>query len=249
MKRIGLIIVFIALSLRSAGVDLLLAAASETELQPLLDRLENKQIEKHAVWTCWTGTIDGRSLALALTEGDPLNSVAVTTLAIRSYQPKLIMTFGSARAHDPSLKPGDVVVSEKFAAFDGIFSPAQQLGAGSNALAWHKLAHPLMSPGELENYLETFPADRAAVSVALKLKGQRGRVGSGVLGSANQINREADRIAWLRTQWGTSCEDGESAHVAGCALLLGVPVVGLRVIDGREGEAAALVLQFLKLYP
>ena len=63
--------------------------------------------------------------------------------------------------------------------------------------------------------------------------------------SANQVNREADRLAYLRAQWGTSCEDGESAHIAGCALLLRTPVIGLRVIDGTDGEAAALVAQLL----
>lgn len=73
-----------------------------------------------------------------------------------------------------------------------------------------------------------------------------GRVVVGVLGSAGQINREADRLAWLHAQWGTSCEDGESAHVAGCAQLLGVPVFGLRVIDGAEGEAAGLAVKFLE---
>jgi adenosylhomocysteine nucleosidase len=66
------------------------------------------------------------------------------------------------------------------------------------------------------------------------------------LGSAGQVNRESDRIGWIRAQWGTSCEDGESAHVAGCAQLLGVPVVGWRVIDGADGEAAALVVPFLE---
>ena len=72
---------------------------------------------------------------------------------------------------------------------------------------------------------------------------------TGVLGSAHQINRETDRIAWLHREWGTSCEDGESAHVAGCALLLGVPAFGVRVIDGQPGEAAALVVQLVEVLP
>jgi hypothetical protein len=69
---------------------------------------------------------------------------------------------------------------------------------------------------------------------------------AGVVVSAPQINREADRIAYLHQLWKTSTEDTESAHVAGCASLLGVPVVGLRVIDGTPGEAAALAIQFLE---
>lgn len=82
--------------------------------------------------------------------------------------------------------------------------------------------------------------------MAKTLTAPRGKLTVGVLGSSAQVNREVDRVAWIRTQWGTSSEDGESAHIAGCAQLLGVPVIGLRVIDGADGEAARVTLNFLE---
>ena len=103
-----------------------------------------------------------------------------------------------------------------------------------------------MTPGEKETRQERFPADATILTAALELSAPRGRVRPGVLGSAHQVNREADRIAFLHTQWGTDTEDGESAHVAGCALLFGVPAFGLRVIDGQPGEAASLVLKLVE---
>lgn len=245
MKRAFLVIVLLVSGLQAAPVEVLLAATME-ELQPLLVRMPDKKMEKRASWQFWTGTLSGKSVALTCTEGGPLNAVAATTLAIRRYSPKLVITFGSARGHDPALQPGDVVVSEKFAAFDGMVSPHRDLGTGSSSLDWHRLPHPLMTAGEKENRIADFPADQAALAVAKKLTAPRGRIVTGVLGSAHQVNREADRIAWIRTQWGTSSEDAESAHVAGCALLLRVPAIGLRVIDGADGEAAALVAQFLE---
>ncbi len=39
-------------------------------------------------------------MVLTRTEGDPLNAVAATTLAVRRYSPKLVVTYGTARAHD-----------------------------------------------------------------------------------------------------------------------------------------------------
>lgn len=248
MIRLVLISLLLATGLRAAPVAVLLAA-TEAELQPLLAGLTDTRTEKLAAWQYWTGTLDGKTVVLTRTEGDPLNAVAATTLALRRYAPRLVVTFGPARAHDPALRPGDVVVSESFAAFDGMISPHRNLGAGSTPLAWYKLAHPLMTPGEKENRLERFPADGAALTAAQKLTAARGRLVTGVLGSANQVNREADRIEWLHAKWGTSCEDGESAHVAGCALLLGVPAIGVRVIDGTDGEAAALVRQLLQSLP
>lgn len=245
MKRLWIVFLLLAASLRSADTDLLLAATEE-ELRPLLAKLETSRAETRAGWQFWLGTLGGKTVVLTPTEGDPLNAVAATTLAIRRYSPKLVLTFGSARAHDPALRTGDVVLSREFTAFDGMISPHRDLGAGTAPLAWRKLHHPLMTPGEKESRQERFPADPATLAVAEKISAPRGRIVAGVLGSAHQINREADRIAFLRAQWGTSSEDGESAHIAGCALLLGVPAFGLRVIDGKPGEAAQLVLQLVE---
>jgi len=139
-----------------------------------------------------------------------------------------------------------VVVSQAFVAFDGVISDPLPLGGGINPLAWQRLPHAMMIPGEKEHYQVDFPADAAALARAEKLKPARGKLVAGVLGSANQVNREADRVAYIHKLWHTSSEDFESAHVAGCALLLGVPVIGLRVIDGTPEESAALAAQFLE---
>lgn len=232
-------------SIAGERVDVLLAASSEGELRPLLAKLQDPHQESRAAWEFWIGVLAGKRVVLTRTEGDPLNAVAATTLAIRRYSPKLIITFGSSRAHDPSLRPGDLLISGKFAAFDGIISAVVPLDGGSNSLSWQRLPHPLATLGEKETPEYFFPADASAVETAKTLLSPRGKVVVGVLGSSAQTNREADRIAWIRTQWNTSSEDGESAHIAGCAQLLGVPIIGLRVIDGEEGKAAAHVLDFL----
>ena len=225
-------------------VEILFAAASDAELKPLLDQMQSVRTESRAAWQFWLGTLAGKPVVLTRTEGDPLNAVAATTLAISRYAPKLVVTFGSARAHDPALRPGDLLVSEKFTAFDGLISEFSSLSGGSNSLTWRKLPHLLATTGEKETPAYFFPADAAALALAKSLVAPRGRTVVGVLGSAGQVNREADRIAWIRTQWGSSSEDGESAHIAGCAQLLRVPVIGLRVIDGTEGEAGAVAVKF-----
>ncbi|AOS44304.1 5'-methylthioadenosine/S-adenosylhomocysteine nucleosidase [Lacunisphaera limnophila] len=241
--------VLLVVTLRAAGADILFTAATEAELQPLLAKMTDVRTESRAGWQFWLGTLGPRRVVLTRTEGDPLNAVAATTLAIRRYAPRLVVSYGAARPHDPALQAGDVVLSREFAAFDGMVSPHRDLGTGTAPLTWHPLLHPLMTPGEEETHQAHFPADPAVLAAAQKLTAPRGRLVPGVLGSAHQVNREADRIAYLRTQWRTDTEDGESAHVAGCALLLGVPAFGLRVIDGQPGEAAALVLQLLEVLP
>ena len=172
--------------------------------------------------------------------------MAGTTLALRHYHPRLVIAYGLARPHDPQLRSGDVVVSESFVVFDGFVSVPTDSGQGIHPLAWEPEPYQLMTAGEKATAAPTFPADRPALALALTLHPVRGRVIAGILGSANQVNREADRVAWLRQHWGTTCEDGESAYIAGCAELLGAPIIGLRLIDGTEAETAVLARQFVK---
>jgi adenosylhomocysteine nucleosidase len=232
--------------LRAESADVLLTIATDTELQPLVAKLGSPHTESLAAWQFWTGTLAGKKVVLTRTEGDPLNAVAATTLAIRHYAPKLVVTVGAARAHDPALQPGDVVVSKTFIAFDGLVSQPHALGEGIHPLTWEQLPHAMMTPGEKEHYQTDFPADTATLAVALKLTPPRGRIVAGALGSAPQVNREADRIAWIHQTWKTDCEDTESAHIAGCALLFSTPVIGLRIIDGAPAETPGLATQFLE---
>lgn len=238
----------IAWAASPASVDLLIVAEDDALLRPLIERLEQPVTEASGAWVIWSGRLAGKSVALTRSEGDPLNAVAATTLAIRRHPPRLIFNFGLARAHDPALHAGDIVLSRSFVAFDGMVSPQKPLGAGSNPLQWEKLAHFLMASGEKEVPTEIFPADEHALAVARVLPVGNGLMHVGVLGSAPQVNREADRIAWLREQWGTSTEDGESADIAGCASLFGVPVFGARLIGDSRQNAIAFALEFLEAW-
>ena len=49
--------------------DLLLQAATDAELQPLISPLVSPHVETRAAWTFWVGTLDGKTVALSRTEG------------------------------------------------------------------------------------------------------------------------------------------------------------------------------------
>jgi len=229
------------------SVDVLLIAPDDVTLAPVRSKLTKLDHETRAGWEFWIGELGGKKVVLTRSEDDALNAVAATTLAVRRHPPRLIVVFGPCRAHDPNAHPGDIVVSHGFAAFDGMVSPVTALDGGSDALRWHKLPHLAMTAGEKETPMELFPADAAAEALALTLPVAGGRAMAGILGSGNQVNREADRIAWLREQWHTTTEDGESGHVAGCAYLLGVPCIGFRSVDGTA-DVAAFTSQFVEAW-
>jgi len=236
------------LALPALGADLLVEASQDAELAPLAARLSDRHTEKIAAWTFESGQGFGKDVVLVRTEGDPLNAVAATTLAIRRYHPRLIVTFGTARPHDPKLTAGDVVVAREFTIFAGFFSKPRGIGEGIHPLDWEPDPTLLMHPGEHELSTRAFAADAKARKLMLALPLPSGHVGSGVLGSSPEINREADRISWLRKNWGTDCEDRESAYIAGCASLLNVPVAGFRIIGNDESAASDLAWRFLEAW-
>lgn len=248
LRRVAFVLLALVVFTRagaSTSADVLLIADSAA-LQPLIAQLTEPKKEEFGAWTLWRGTLAGKSVVLARSEGDPLNAVAATTFALRRSSPRLVLTFGAARAFDNSLRAGDLVVAERFVAMDGMVSPTRQPGEGSDPLHWKPLNHALMTPGEKEVYVDSFAADVAALRDLLKLSDTRHRMVRGVLGSTPQINREADRIAHLRTLWHASTDDGESAFVAGCATLFGCPVAGFRIVDGSPDDAAAFALKFVE---
>jgi adenosylhomocysteine nucleosidase len=106
-----------------------------------------------------------------------------------------------------------------------------------------------MQRGEVEVPTSSVPAAPAALAVALKLVLPAVHLVPGVLGSANQVNREADRIVWIRTTWHAVTEDGESAHIAACAALLDVPAIGMRAIGDDPAPAGALALKLVESLP
>src|SRR5215207_3370104 len=101
MTRLWLIVLLLrcAPALHGAPVDLLLIAANDDTLRPVLKQLNRSQVEKRAAWTFWRGDLHGKTAVVARSEGDPLNAVAATTLAVRLHSPRLVVVFGVARPH------------------------------------------------------------------------------------------------------------------------------------------------------
>src|SRR5258706_6450033 len=96
-----LLAVVLATAARAATVDLLLVASSDEEARPVLRLITETSTETRGAWTFWRGRLLGKSVVLTRSEGDPLNAVAATTLALRLYPARLVVVFGASRAHDP----------------------------------------------------------------------------------------------------------------------------------------------------
>src|SRR5437879_6021462 len=91
-----------------AGCDVLVQAAIDPELKPLLAALEDAKEVRIGAWTFWTGKMTGKngakSVVISRTEMGPINAAAATALGIQAFQPAVIINQGTAGGSNPDLR-------------------------------------------------------------------------------------------------------------------------------------------------
>jgi adenosylhomocysteine nucleosidase len=216
------------------AADIVVQGAVDTELQPLIAALEGREQIQVAAWTFWRGRIGGKTIVVSRTEVGPVNASAATTLAIRTFRPRLIINQGTAGATIPDLKLFDIVVGEAAVDYGAFRSAPAAAGAGVDLSRWTPMPHRLRLDGKERVAFDRFPGDAAAVEAALRIPNPRGRVTKGIIGTAFEFNREVDRLVWMNKTYGVVSEDMESAYAAGTAAGFKVPFVAIRIISDSE---------------
>ena len=221
-------------------VDVVVQGAVDSELQPLLAALEDREQVQIAAWTFWRGRIGQRRVVVSRTEVGPINAVAATTLAILHFKPRLIINQGTAGAADPGLRVFDIVVGEATVDYGAFRSTHADEGQGIDMSRWSPMVHRFRLSGTDSLALWHFPGDPDALRAALATPYQRGRVVKGIIGSAFEFNREIDRLVWVSKTYGAISEDMESAFSAGASLGFVTPFLAIRIISDSEFYAPEL---------
>lgn len=213
------------------GCDILLQAALDEEIAPVLDILDHPVTVDLHPWRFWVAHIDTRKVVLSRTDEGPINAAAASALGIQHFKPRAVINFGIAGAHHPDLQKGDLVIGRASIDYSGFRSTFACEGAGIDCGRWTPKPHKIRTSLDQVTRFSSFPADPALLDIASKLPFSGGRVIVGTVGSALQFNLEVDRIVWLRETYGTDSEDQESAYCAGVATAMQVPFIAIRVIS------------------
>jgi adenosylhomocysteine nucleosidase len=227
--------------------------AMPVETERLAARLDGVRSEDVGDWTFWHGRLDGYPVIVSRTQKGMSNVAAATALAIERYRPAAIINQGTAGGHDPALRVYDIVLGRHAINLGAFKTGYRPRGQGSNTLEWTPmdLLASRGSAGEDPNArtMRQFPADAALLAAAERVTDRytRGRVVTGVIGSADVWNSEIDRIELFRERYGTAVEEMETASAAQIAAEFAVPFLGVRVLsnnitndgqyDGKTGEA------------
>ncbi len=215
-------------------VDVVVQGAVDTELQPLIAALADKETIQIAAWTFWRGRLGGKRVVVSRTEVGPMNASVATALAIVTFHPRLIINQGTAGALDPSLKVYDIVAGEATVDYGAFRSTHADAGAGVSQSRWAPMSHWLRPDGKERVEFKQFPGDADALATTLATPNPRGRVVRGVIGSAFEFNREIDRLVWANRTYGAVSEDMESAFAGGTATGFGIRFVAIRIISDSE---------------
>ena len=111
--------------------------------------------------------------------------------------------------------------------------------------------------GDQRVSFERFDSDPELVALAQNIPYQGGRLVVGSVGSADQFNREIDKLIWAWHLFGIDSEDMESAAVAQVCRAFEVRFVPIRIISDSEykggtfyrekgADCARFVLSFLE---
>jgi adenosylhomocysteine nucleosidase len=207
--------------------------AVDSELTPLIEALGNPEPRDIEGYRFWTGTIGDTPAIVSRTEVGMVNAAVATTLLIREFAPKAIINQGTAGAVDPSLEVGDIVLARASTPFGAVRTEARARGEGVSLESWKPLPR-FLRVGEDRRAFERFESSRELLETALETTYEHGRLVEGIVGSADQWNREVDKLLWAHERFGIASEDMESASAHQVAQVFGVPFLAVRIISNSE---------------
>ncbi|MBV7299153.1 5'-methylthioadenosine/S-adenosylhomocysteine nucleosidase [Enterovibrio paralichthyis] len=220
-----------------ANQPILVQGAMDMETNVLIEALDNAKEVTRGSWTFWEGEIKGYPVVVSRTEIGLANAAASTTLGIELYNPKAIINQGTSGGHDPDLQRGDIVVGKESFNMGAYKVAFKEKGEGIHPTAWENfdVVMRLRKDGELVNYAH-YEGDPALLAHTMKYAEgySHGKVVEGKIGSADEWNREIDRINWFHETLGTSTEEMETSAAALVAEAYDVPFIGVRVLSNTD---------------
>lgn len=204
--------------------------AMEEEVTLLRDKIDNRQTLKLAGCEIYTGTLNGVAVALLKSGIGKVAAAMGTTLLIEHCKPDVIINTGSAGGLTPTLKVGDIVVSEDVRYHD----------ADVTAFGYEY--------GQLPGCPAGFKADEKLIAAAeaciqrLDLNAVRGLVVSG-----DAFINGAENLAKIRQHFPSAIAvEMEATAVAHVCHNFGLPFVVVRAIsDVADRESHLSFDEFL----
>ena len=214
---------------------IIIQGAMDVETEKFAAELDNMEEVTISRWNFYKGTINGYPVVVSRTEIGMTNAAVATTLGIENFNPIAIINQGTAGGHDPELHQFDIVLGKNVVNFGAYKTDFKDKGEGIDPTSWKPMTLGVPINGEIVEH-SSFEGDKTLLEAANSVKGKytSGKIVEGTIGSADEWNKEIDRILWLNKTFGTSVEEMETSSAAQVAKAYNVPFLGIRVLSNNE---------------
>lgn len=215
---------------------ILVQGAMDMEVDYLVKSLSNPVKEQTASWTFWKGEIGDKIVVVSRTEIGITNAAASTAIGIEKYNPDLIINQGTAGGHDPELHAGDIVLADKIVNFGAVRTERKEEGKpvdDRDGIFFDVVQRLRDKDGNMQEN-QNFASDADILKTAETVKYTKGKLVKGTIGTADQWNRELERIKFIHETFGTAAEEMETVAAAQVAKAYGIPFMGVRILSNTD---------------
>lgn len=230
MKYIMLSTLFLSLgvftSCNKTSYDVMVVGVNNNsgweETSVLINSLENRKEEKIDNINFYMGKINNKNVVVAESPIGTSEAAMTTTIGIKQYTPKYVISEGTAGGHHDQINVNDIVLGKD------ILDIASFKGPGDDPSAWEGeydgLEHPTLHGDE--NLLKI-------ASKEVKCEKVGNIVDNGVISSSDCWNTDPNFINKLHERYKDDCEEMESYAVANVCKHYEIPMLPIRIISNN----------------
>ena len=208
---------------------ILLQVAMEVECQEILKHLTNLEEVEINNYKFYKGTLNNYPIIISLSKVGLIHASSSLTIALKEFNPKLIINTGIAGATDKNVHLGDIIIGESCININSYRTSKLKAGEGSNPNNWELLT---FLSGETDRFVEE-KATPILVELAKNTSGY-GQIYVGRIGSGDVWNNEYDRITYLNEKYHILCEDMESIATYTIANHQHIDVISIKMISDNS---------------
>jgi len=197
--------------------------AMREELEPILEKVEIKEVVDYARNKFYLAKFDNKELVLAYSKIGKVNSATTATIMIEKFNAKKILFSGVAGGVDEDLKIGDLVIATKTCQHDvdlTVFG---------------------YEPGYIPESKVYFECDEKLNLIAKKVAEKMGiKLKEGIIASGDQFIHSKEKKEWIKKTFNAVAIEMEGGAVGCVTWTLDVPFFMLRAISDTAEEGAGV---------
>lgn len=197
--------------------------AMREELEPILEKVEIKEVVDYARNKFYLAEFDNKELVLAYSKIGKVNSATTATIMIEKFNAKKILFSGVAGGVDEDLKIGDLVIATKTCQHDvdlTVFG---------------------YEPGYIPESKVYFECDEKLNLIAKKVAEKMGiKLKEGIIASGDQFIHSKEKKEWIKKTFNAVAIEMEGGAVGCVTWTLDVPFFMLRAISDTAEEGAGV---------